>query len=74
MSKWKRGCLRKGKKERSVARRLAVTLWKQRAIRLTKKVHSEFFVAPSHAEFKQQTGWSLENAFTTSFKELALIR
>ena len=39
-------------------------------LKLLRIVHQEFFVAPSHAEFKQQTVWSLENAFTTAFKEL----
>jgi hypothetical protein len=43
-------------------------------LKLLKAVHREFFVAPSHAEFKQQTVWSLENAFTTAFKELKPIR
>jgi hypothetical protein len=43
-------------------------------LKLMKKVHSEFFIAPSHAEFKQQTVWSLENAFTTAFKELTPVR
>jgi hypothetical protein len=39
-------------------------------LKLLKIVHQEFFVAPSHADFRQQTVWSLENAFTTAFKEL----
>jgi hypothetical protein len=39
-------------------------------LKLLKTVHQEFFVAPSRAEFKQQTVWGLENAFTTAFKEL----
>jgi hypothetical protein len=39
-------------------------------LKLLNTVHREFFVAPSHEEFKQQTVWSLENAFTTAFKEL----
>lgn len=39
-------------------------------LKLLKTVHREFFVAPSRAEFRQQTVWSLENAFTTAFKEL----
>lgn len=43
-------------------------------LKLLKTVHQEFFVAPSHAEFKQQTVWSLENAFTTAFKELKPVR
>lgn len=43
-------------------------------LKLMKSVHREFFVAPSHAEFKQQTMWSLENSFTTAFKELTPVR
>jgi len=43
-------------------------------LKLMKIVHREFFTAPSHAEFKQQTVWSLENAFTTAFKELTPVR
>jgi hypothetical protein len=43
-------------------------------IKLLKVVHHEFFVAPSHEEFKQQTVWSLENAFTTALKELKPVR
>ena len=43
-------------------------------LKLLTTVHQEFFVAPSHAEFKQQTVWSLENAFTTAFKELKPVR
>lgn len=43
-------------------------------LKLLKTVHQEFFVAPSHAEFKQQTVWSMENAFTTAFKELKPVR
>lgn len=43
-------------------------------LKLMKKVHTEFFVEPSHAEFRQQTVWSLENAFTTAFKELGPVR
>jgi hypothetical protein len=39
-------------------------------ISLFRAVHREFFVAPSYEEFKQSTMWSLENAFTTSFKKL----
>jgi hypothetical protein len=39
-------------------------------VKLLRAVHREFFVAPSYEEFKQQTVWSLENAFTTAFKEL----
>lgn len=43
-------------------------------LKLLKTVHHEFFVAPSHDDFKPQTVWSLENAFTTSFKELKPVR
>lgn len=43
-------------------------------VNLLKTVHRGFFVSPSHAEFKQQTVWSLENAFTTVFKELKPVR
>jgi hypothetical protein len=43
-------------------------------LKLLRTVHQEFFVAPSHAEFKQQTVWSMENAFTTAFKELKPVR
>ena len=43
-------------------------------VKLLKTVHHEFFVAPSYTEFKQQTVWSLENAFTTAFKELKPVR
>jgi hypothetical protein len=43
-------------------------------LKLLKTVHQEFFIAPSHAEFKQQTVWSLENAFTTAFKEMKPVR
>lgn len=39
-------------------------------ISLMKTVHREFFIAPSYEEFKQSTMWSLENAFTTTFKKL----
>ncbi len=39
-------------------------------VKLLRAVHREFFVAPSFEEFKQPTVWSLENAFTTAFKEL----
>jgi hypothetical protein len=43
-------------------------------LRLLKAVHHEFFVAPSHEEFKAKTIWSLENAFTTAFKELKPVK
>jgi hypothetical protein len=39
-------------------------------ISLFRAVHREFFIAPSYEEFKGSTMWSLENAFTTSFKKL----
>ncbi len=38
-------------------------------IKLMKKVDQEFFT-PSYEEFKPNTLWSLENSFTTSFKQL----
>jgi hypothetical protein len=38
-------------------------------IKLMKKVDQEFFF-PSYEEFKPKTLWSMENAFTTSFKQL----
>jgi hypothetical protein len=43
-------------------------------VKLLKTVHREFFVAPSYDEFRPQTAWSLSNAFTTAFKELAPVR
>src|SRR5438067_196527 len=43
-------------------------------LKLLRTVHQEFFVAPSHEEFKAHTVWSLENAFTTAFKELKPVR
>lgn len=43
-------------------------------VKLMKAVHREFFIAPSYDEFKQPTMWSLSNAFTTTFKELAPVR
>ncbi len=43
-------------------------------VKLMKAVHREFFIAPSYDEFKQPTMWSLSNAFTTAFKELAPVR
>ncbi len=43
-------------------------------VKLMKTVHREFFVAPSYDEFKSPTVWSLSNAFTTAFKELAPVR
>lgn len=39
-------------------------------IKLLKSVHRDFFIPPSYEEFKESTMWSLENAFTTSFKKL----
>jgi hypothetical protein len=39
-------------------------------LKLLKTVHQEFFIAPSQNEFKARTIWSLENAFTSAFKEL----
>jgi hypothetical protein len=43
-------------------------------IKLMRRVHHEFFVAPSYDSFQQPTVWSLENAFTTSFKALKPVR
>ena len=43
-------------------------------LKLLKTVHREFFVTPSHDEFKPQSVWSLENAFTTAFKELKPVK
>lgn len=43
-------------------------------VKLMKTVHREFFVAPSYDEFKLPTVWSLSNAFTTAFKQLAPVR
>jgi hypothetical protein len=43
-------------------------------VKLMKSVHREFFVSPSHEEFRQRTVWSLENAFTTAFKALPPVR
>lgn len=39
-------------------------------VKLLKAVHREYFVAPSYEDFRAKTVWSLENAFTTAFKEL----
>jgi hypothetical protein len=39
-------------------------------VKLLRAVHREYFVAPSYEEFREKTVWSLENAFTTAFKEL----
>jgi hypothetical protein len=39
-------------------------------VKLLRAVHKEFFIAPSYDEFRDKTVWSLENAFTTAFKEL----
>ncbi|OLE55397.1 MAG: hypothetical protein AUG51_02770 [Acidobacteria bacterium 13_1_20CM_3_53_8] len=47
---------------------------KRLPLKLLKTVHREFFIAPSHEEFKAQTIWSLENAFTTAFKELKPVK
>lgn len=38
--------------------------------KLMKLVHKEFFIKPLHEDFEEQNLWSLENAFTTSFKQL----
>lgn len=39
-------------------------------IKLLRAVHNEYFVHPSYEEFREKTVWSLENAFTTAFKQL----
>lgn len=65
---FKRNCNLSDELARSIIYR--AFLEKRFPLKLLKVVHREFFVAPSHAEFRQQTVWSLENAFTTSFKEL----
>jgi hypothetical protein len=39
-------------------------------IKLLRAVHNEYFVHPSYDEFREKTVWSLENAFTTAFKQL----
>lgn len=39
-------------------------------VKLLRAVHNEFFISPSYEEFRERTLWSLENAFTTSFKQL----
>jgi hypothetical protein len=39
-------------------------------VKLLRAVHREFFISPTYAEFIEQTVWSLENAFTTTFKQL----
>ena len=39
--------------------------------KLMRTVHTEYFVKPSFEEFQPPTVFSLENAFTTSFKQLA---
>jgi hypothetical protein len=43
-------------------------------VKLLRAVHNEFFIAPSYEEFKQPTMWSLENAFTTAFKQLRAVQ
>lgn len=42
-------------------------------VTLMKRVHSHYFV-PEYEEFKPRTVWSMENAFTSSFKELKPVR
>jgi hypothetical protein len=39
-------------------------------VKLMRTVHQEFFIKPTYPDFTQQTVFSLENAFTTAFKEL----
>jgi len=43
-------------------------------VRLMKSVHCGLFIKTSYDEFRPGTVWSLENAFTTAFKELAPVR
>ena len=43
-------------------------------ISLFRTVHKEYFVEPSYKEFEPRTLFSLENAFTTSFKKLQPIQ
>jgi hypothetical protein len=43
-------------------------------VKLLRAVHNEFFISPSYEEFRERTLWSLENAFTTSFKQLKLVQ
>lgn len=43
-------------------------------ISLFRTVHKEYFVEPSYKEFAPRTLFSLENAFTTSFKKLQPIQ
>ncbi len=39
-------------------------------VKLLRAVHREYFVSPSCEELREKTIWSLENAFTTAFKQL----
>lgn len=39
-------------------------------VKLLRTVHREYFVSSSYDEFREKIIWSLENAFTTAFKEL----
>lgn len=43
-------------------------------MKLMKRVHRDFFVSPTHEEFRETTMWSLLNTFTGAFKELKPIR
>jgi hypothetical protein len=43
-------------------------------ISLLRSVHREYFIQPSTEEFKSPSLWSLENAFTASFKKLKPIQ
>jgi hypothetical protein len=43
-------------------------------VKLLRAVHNEFFISPSYDEFKPPTLWSLENSFTTAFKQLKPIQ
>jgi hypothetical protein len=69
---FKRACQLRGDEARSMIYRAFME--NRLPLKLLKIVHQEFFVAPSHEEFKPQTVWSLENAFTTAFKELKPVK
>lgn len=47
---------------------------KRLPISLLRSVHNEYFVKPSFEEFTKKTLWSLENAFTTTFKKLKPVK
>ena len=45
-------------------------LEKKLPMSLMRSVHKEFFISPSYDEFREKSLWSMENAFTSSFKKL----